>query len=411
MYDPYIENLNLFLALPLVGSVLMVLDRTWVIWLPAILAIFFWHFFTKYTRTKFIANTKHVLLEIKVPKDVFKSPLAMELFLNALHQTGGESTWYDRQVLGKVRAWFSLEIASFGGEIHFYIWTREALRTVVESQLYSQYPGIEISEAKDYSFLVDYNPRVHALWGADFVLTKPDPYPIKTYADYGLDKDPKEEYKIDPITPQLEFLGALKPDNQIWIQFVVRAHKKEPGQKDDPLLKSSEKEIKAIVDKAIIKKEDEEKTAASQKLSKVQQEVITAIERHMAKHNFDVGIRVIYLAPTTGFVGSLVPGIIGSFKQYGSANMNGFKPNGWLASFDYPWQDYKEIRKNKVRAELLDAFRRRSFFWPPYNENKHVHLSTEELATMYHFPGQVSGTPSFKRIMSKKSEAPSNLPI
>ncbi|MEN9614403.1 MAG: hypothetical protein RLZZ347_710 [Candidatus Parcubacteria bacterium] len=411
MYDPYIESINQLLSIELVQNVLSVLQMTWVIWLPLTLALIFWSLFTKYTRTKFIAETKHVLLEVKVPKDMFKSPLAMELFLNALHQTGGESTWYDRQVLGKVRAWFSLEIASFGGELHFFIWTREGLRPIVEAQLYSQYPGIEIQPAEDYAKKVDYSPKTHSLWGADFVLTKPDPFPIKTYTDFGLDKDPKEEYKIDPITPQLEFLGALKPDNQIWIQFVVRAHKKEPGEKDDPLIKMSEKEIKGIIEKATIKKDDEEKTAVSQKLSKVQQEVITAIERHMAKHNFDVGIRVIYLAPNASFSGGLVPGIIGSFKQYGSANMNGFKPNGWLTDFNYPWQDYKERRKNKVRAEVLDAYRRRSFFWPPYNFNKHIHLSTEELATIYHFPGQVSNTPSFNRILSKKSEAPANLPI
>jgi hypothetical protein len=38
-------------------------------------------------------------------------------------------------------------------------------------------------------------------------------------------------------------------------------------------------------------------------------------------------------------------------------------------------------------------------------------LNTEELATLYHFPGQVAATPSFKRISSTKAEAPTNLPI
>jgi hypothetical protein len=38
-------------------------------------------------------------------------------------------------------------------------------------------------------------------------------------------------------------------------------------------------------------------------------------------------------------------------------------------------------------------------------------LSTEELATLYHFPGAIAATPSINRIPSKKSEAPANLPI
>jgi len=33
--------------------------------------------------------------------------------------------------------------------------------------------------------------------------------PIKTYEDYGLGKDPKEELKVDPITPLIELLGTL----------------------------------------------------------------------------------------------------------------------------------------------------------------------------------------------------------
>jgi len=38
-------------------------------------------------------------------------------------------------------------------------------------------------------------------------------------------------------------------------------------------------------------------------------------------------------------------------------------------------------------------------------------LTTEELATIYHFPGSVSTTPNLNRVPSKKAEAPSNLPL
>ena len=37
-------------------------------------------------------------------------------------------------------------------------------------------------------------------------------------------------------------------------------------------------------------------------------------------------------------------------------------------------------------------------------------LNSEELATIYHFPGQVAETPTFKRIESKRAEPPQNLP-
>ena len=38
-------------------------------------------------------------------------------------------------------------------------------------------------------------------------------------------------------------------------------------------------------------------------------------------------------------------------------------------------------------------------------------LNIEELATLYHFPGEVAATPSIPRIDSVKGSSPSNLPV
>ena len=135
------------------------------------------------------------------------------MFLTALHQTGGEGTWYDKYVSGKVRAWFSLEIVSIGGDVHFYIWTRKGFRRLIESQLYSQFPGIEVFETDDYTMGLSYDGSIE-LFGAELKLTEADALPIKTYVDYGIDKETEEEYKIDPITPVIETLGTLQPGHQ-----------------------------------------------------------------------------------------------------------------------------------------------------------------------------------------------------
>src|SRR3990167_8144415 len=42
-------------------------------------------------RFEFIANQKYILLDIKPPRNLVKTPLAMEAFMPALHQHGGES--------------------------------------------------------------------------------------------------------------------------------------------------------------------------------------------------------------------------------------------------------------------------------------------------------------------------------
>jgi hypothetical protein len=111
--------------------------------------------------------------------------------------------------------------------VKFIIWTRSQLKAFIESSLYAQFPGIEIREIEDYTKSVHYDPKESKMWFGEFAFTQDDAYPIKTYIDYGLDKDPKEEFKVDPLTPLLEFLGSVGPNQQVWIQILIQAHIKD----------------------------------------------------------------------------------------------------------------------------------------------------------------------------------------
>src|SRR3989344_9684114 len=189
-----------------VGALAFSLARFSPLWLPPVLAIIFFRLWVFYKRIQFFESQKKVLLEIRVPQNVDKSPLAMEIVLSALHQTVGESVLWDRVMIGKVRAYFSLEIASIEGNVKFFIWTRQSMKKFVETQIYSQYPSAEVHEAEDYIVHIPYATRDSnwSLFGTEWTLTKPDPYPIKTYIDYETNKDVFEEKKVDPITPLLE---------------------------------------------------------------------------------------------------------------------------------------------------------------------------------------------------------------
>jgi len=104
--------------------------------------------------------------------------------------------------------------------------------------------------------------------------------------------------------------------------------------------------------------------------------------------------------------------LIGSLRQFSSQYLNGIRPN-WFSGIDNPWEDFRDIRKKRNQRTLLDAYKRRSFFNVPYknlNGTPFV-LSTEELATIFHFPGATVTTPNLTRIPSKKGEAPSNLSV
>ena len=51
-------------------------------------------------------------------------------------------------------------------------------------------------------------------------------------ATEGIYKDPKEEFKIDPMTPLIEAMGALGRGHQAWLQIIVRAHTEKVKVKD-----------------------------------------------------------------------------------------------------------------------------------------------------------------------------------
>lgn len=395
---------------------------------PLILLGVLFESYMEYIRAGYIKKEGSVLLEIKIPKETNRSPLAMEIFFTALYHTGAvhllEAFWD-----GKIRAWFSMELVSIDGQVHFFVWCWKRWRNLIEAQLYAQYPNIEIHEVEDYTKFVYHDPENLPFWGTYFKLERPDVYPIKTYVDYGLDKpDLKEEYKIDPMTSVLEYLGSLKKGEQAWIQILIQCHRKEKLIDAEffslrflfNLFKLREdwkveidKEIEKIREKATPKHKTKEGEIVPGFPQPTPGEIETmkALERSRGKIPFEVAIRGFYIAKKEVFNPINITGLIGSFRQYNSNNLNGFKL-GWYTDPDEPWRDYKRMRRNFMEQEMLKAYKLRSFFRAPYKffHAKPFILMTEELATIFHFPGGVAQTPTLERIMFKKAEPPTNLP-
>ncbi len=420
-----------------------------VFWAPFILIPLAYKNWVNYAKAKWYSEQKKVLIEVKLPQEMFRSPAAMELILTALHQTGGEGTIIDRYYKGKSRPWFSLEIASLNGEVRFFIWTFKDHKNFLEANLYAQYPDVAITEVEDYTNSFEYDMSKNAMWGCEFELAKPDAYPIKTYVDYGIKDDTEEEYKIDPLAPLIEFLGTIKKDQAVWVQIVVRAHTQEKtlfnakakekiltdgpgmdtffnGKEADPWKDGAKAEIKKILEATEIKDKDGNKVPNSVKLTEGQKDMIKALERSVSKYAFDVGIRAVHIGPKETFDKGAKGGIMGGFKNFGSENLNGFKPA--QTGYDYMWQDPFGKKEAYQKEKIFNCFKERSFFHYPYIKSKKTIwgnnwkrgyiwkkkvfvLNTEELATIYHFPGSAIRTPSLRRIPSKRADAPANLPI
>lgn len=386
-------------------------------WSPFILGYILWELYMYYINYMWITAPRYVLLEIKMPKIINKSPKAMEVVFDNMHQTG-EGNLIDKYILGRVRSWHTLELVSIGGQVKFYSRMEVKYRAIFESAMYAQYPDVEIVEAEDYTKKVPYLIPGNENWdlcGVEYKLTQPDAYPIKTYVDYGLDKDPKEEFKVDPLTPVIEFLGSMGPSEQLWIQISIMASKNRFKVKGSWFKKQDwTKDAKDLITE--LKKEEKPKegqiSVGSLKLSPGERSVLEAVERGLTKYGFDCGIRTLYLAPKDKYKGINVPRMLSVFKQFGSTNLNGITPNyaAGFTSFDYPWQDFKGMRVRYRKKNMFDAYIRRSYFYQPHARTPFV-LNTEELATLFHIPGEVAVTPTLERIPSRKAEPPANLPV
>jgi hypothetical protein len=394
----------------------------WLAWLVAQNA---WGLWLIMIRSYFIAAQNYIVLEVIPPRSLEKTPLAMEAALAGFQHYPGESNWLQLNWQGKVRPWWSLEIASLEGQVHFYIWTRANFRKVVESALYAQYPGVQIIETQDYTKTISAIPgKGWGAWGCDFKATRADPYPIKTYVEYGLDKTQKEPEQTDPLANLIEFAGTLGKGEYLWIQYIIRVHgvlaEDRKYHKTNALGKpytwrdEAEKIVKEIRSKTretYVDAVTGEERPGFPNPTKHQTDTMAAIERNVSKLAFDVGIRSVYIARPEKFDPINITAMIGLFKAFSSEGWNSIKATRWLIEYsDYPWELGNSRRKERRAKELIEAYRRRQYFHEPHAFSDYKVMSTEELATLYHIPSRAVQSPALPRIESATGEAPVNLP-
>ncbi len=398
-----------------------------------------WKFWLHYIRQDFISGITYVMLEVVPPREVLRSPKAMELFLtNALYHysnKGGKEEYWQ----GAVWFWHSLEIVSIEGQVHFYIRTPTRLKEYVETQMYAQYPQAQIRVVEDYTLAVDeITPQSDwNLWGCEFQLEKPEAYPIKTYVDYGLDKDPDEEFKVDPLSPVVELFGSIKKGEQMWVQFVVRPSKVEYhthgtwfGKHD--WVAEAQNEIEKLMEKYALSNLIEGSTEKKTRPPYAMEPTIKGMTTKITKLGFDTGIRVCYVAKKDAWDLNNRRNIRMIFRQYNNPLVNSLvRKNSTQAD---AFGSIFTISPEKVMVlsnRMLTEYRERSFFYLPMRHHlaaylpwpisptlfmKYFHphtmvLNVEELATLWHFPGQILKVPTLERIESKEAAPPTNLPL
>ncbi len=417
-----------------------ILGDYWWLYLPILFGVGSVLGWMNYITHKYRLSLKWVLLEIKPPPDVQKSPKIAENIFSGLHASYLPVNNKKRFFKGEIPNYYSLEIIGNGGDIHFYIRTTEAVRMVVEQQVFAQYPDAEIKIVDDYiNLLPHYLPNDdYDLFGADLEFTKEDAYPIKTYPFFEEESGKDEFKRTDPLAPLAETMSALEPGEHIWIQILIRPTgnawvkaaqpaidklfgKEVPPQLDfmAKILNGFASIIVGVLDIFVTaaetkKDEKKEKDINIQKITPGQRFILEQVENKVAKLGFKSNVRFLYVSRKEIFHRSHITSVIGMFKQLYANNLNSFTPNRGTMTFHKGILSKIFPSDKGLFAQQFESNRKIKFFRHCRERNfnkKVIILNTEELATLFHLPGIGLKAPGFPRVEAKKGQPPAGLPM
>ena len=338
-----------------------------------------------------------VLLSIQLPRENEKLPVAAEQMFASLHGL--------LRFTPETSEHTSLEIASTNEGIRFYVYTPTQFKNFVESQIYAQYPTAEIREAVDYSKSIGDNSFVAA---AEVTLAKDFIFPIKTFRDF----------EVDPLAAITSALSGMSPGEQVWVQILVRPVEDFWQARGHDYVKMIREGIEPVslnpqdiiidVGKHVISVGANimpymmkgptppplpgapVRTPPPPRLSAGQELELKMIENKLSKIGFETKIRLVGVGINEGVAKQKLASILASFKQFTTANLNGF-----VADPESPGS-----------SAIVAAYQSRNF---PENEAGNFILDIEELASIFHLPNVSVETPTISWTHAKKGEPPLNL--
>ena len=340
-----------------------------------------------------VLNVDSVLLMLEIPRANDKKELAAEQLFASLH-----GILRDREELknsGGVQEHLSLEIVSTGGQIRFYVWVPKILQSFVEGQIYAQYPTVQIYRMdNDY---VDTRDKYPVKYTAELTLTENEALPIKTF----------DNFEVDPLAGITGTLAKLNPDNseELWIQILTRPIPDSWHKKTDRWIRKV-KSGKRLFGGSSTSGIDwtwvaealfaffrppaggSGSDAPKVELSERAKTQIAKAEEKATKLGYEVKIRLSYLGQDQINAKLNMQALVGTFKQYNSTNLNGFR-----------------LTDGSFKDESLDNYRMRRF-----TDHGFI-LNISELASVYHLPHTSVETPNIVWATSKTAEPPAQLPL
>ena len=343
----------------------------------------------------FLVTLPKVSLDDKNKKPFKEMVAVMEQFyasLSNLKEKGLRAFLYGQPIFT-----FEMAVASVGEEISFYVACPRRLRDVMEKQIHGFFPIADVRPVEDYNI---FNSQ-GVSFGSYLFAGRGKSLPFKTYQ--GLETDPLNEIVNALSKLDSEGEGAA-------IQLILRPSKAKRWRKISlkiarDMQKGHHYNLSKIrVDRtpfhflmdlltgsALGLNKKEAPSSGPPSVTPLNTEVIKALEGKASKIAYEANINLVVSAKMSEQAEQILLQLESAFAQFNALNLNLLKSSraggGW------------NLRK------LFYNFSFRVF-----DPGRKIILSTEELASIYHFPTTEVETPKVKFIKSKQAAPPPNMP-
>lgn len=299
-------------------------------------------------------SLNYVTLQVAVPKgNEIKIDAAEQMF--ASFSAFGKHGFFK---FLKQDEHISFEIAALKEDIRFYVSVPQHLRDLVEKQIHANYAGTEIMATPEYNIFTEGGKVVFA----SLRLKNSDYMPIKTFKDL----------PVDPLNSLTTNLGKMGDGEGAAVQILFTPADHKWATRGKTYI-------------AKIKKQE-----ANPETSKyaTDPKTLEAIDNKCNKPGFKTTIRLVVCSNSEHEAKAHMSNLMSSFEQF-NGDLNGFKKNRHLVK----------------KLFLIDFIYR---YFPIFGKTSI--LSSEELATLIHFPNRTVETPHIYWLNAKRAPASQSIP-
>lgn len=297
-----------------------------------------------------------VLLEIQMPRENEIKIDAAEQMFSAF---SGIKAAKGRLGFTKVPDYIVFEIVAKIGDIRFYVSMPKKLQDMVEKQIHGAYPDASIMEAEEYDLFTDEGKVAFA----GLHTKASSPYtPVKTFNNLA----------VDPMSTIVSTLGKMQEGESAAIQILIT-----PA--DGKWKSAGRAHVTGVK-----KREANPETA---KYS-VDQKELEAIEQKLTKPAYNSYIRMVVSSSSKEAADAHLENMITAFTQFSSYNSfskEKFKYFKGMFMVDFIYRTLPLLKKGSI-------------------------LTTDELATLFHFPNKSVESPHIHWLAARSAPAPASIP-